>query len=82
LPLGLIDFRNSLFNYLFVLSKIENMKKLTNCVSPFIMLLVPLFLLIGLLLTNINNEIPVEKQSAGLKLKMPSIRSLVSNVIK
>lgn len=46
------------------------------------MLLVPLFLLIGLLLTNLNNEIPVEKQSAGLKLKMPSLRSLVSNVIK
>ena len=46
------------------------------------MLLVPLFLLIGLLLTNLNNEIPVEKQSARLKLKMPSLRSLVSNVIK
>jgi hypothetical protein len=58
------------------------MKKLTNCVSPFIMLLVPLFLLIGLLLTNLKNEIPVEKQNAGLKLQVPSFKSLVSTVFK
>jgi hypothetical protein len=46
------------------------------------MLLVPLFLLIGLLLTNLNNEIPVEKQNAGLKLQVPSFKSLVSTVFK
>ena len=58
------------------------MKKLTNCVSPFIMLLVPLFLLIGLLVSNLNNEIPVEKQRAGLKLQVPALKSLVSTVLK
>ncbi|MDP3469248.1 MAG: hypothetical protein Q8S11_12990 [Daejeonella sp.] len=58
------------------------MKKLTNCVSPFIMLLVPLFLLIGLLVTNLNNEIPLEKQSAGLKFQVPSLKNLVSTVLK
>jgi len=58
------------------------MKKLTNCVSPFIMLLVPLFLLIGLLVSNLNNEIPAEKQRAGLKLQVPSLKSLVSTVLK
>ncbi len=58
------------------------MKKLTNCVSPFIMLLVPLFLLIGLLVTNLDNEIPLEKQNAGLKLQVPSLKNLVSSVFK
>jgi len=46
------------------------------------MLLVPLFLLIGLLVTNLNKEIPLEKQSAGLKLQVPSFKSLVSTVLK
>ncbi len=58
------------------------MKKLTNCVSPFIMLLVPLFLLIGLLVTNLDNEIPLEKQNAGLKLQVPSLKNLVSTFLK
>jgi len=46
------------------------------------MLLVPLFLLIGLLVTNLNNEIPLEKQSAGLKFQVPSLKNLVSTVLK
>jgi len=46
------------------------------------MLLVPLFLLIGLLVSNLNNEIPVEKQRAGLKLQVPSLKTLVSTVLK
>ena len=46
------------------------------------MLLVPLFLLIGLLVTNLNNEIPVEKQNAVLKLQVPSLKSLASAVLK
>jgi len=58
------------------------MKKLTNCVSPFIMLLVPLFLLIGLLAINVHNEIPVEKQSAGLKLQVPSLKNIITAAIK
>lgn len=58
------------------------MKKLTNYISPFIMLLIPLFLLIGLLVTNLNNEIPLEKQNASLKLQVPSLKNIVSTVLK
>lgn len=58
------------------------MKKLTNCISPFIMLLVPLFLLIGILLLSINNQIPVEKQNASLKLQVPLVKTLIQAVIK
>jgi hypothetical protein len=67
---------------LFVPSKIGNMKKLTNCISPFIMLLVPLFLLIGILALSVNNEIPVEKQNASLKLQVPSVKTIIQAVIK
>jgi len=58
------------------------MKKLTNCISPFIMLLIPLFLLIGILTFSVNNEIPVEKQSASLKLQVPSVKTIIKAVIK
>ena len=58
------------------------MKKLTNCISPFIMLLVPLFLLIGVLVMNVNNKIPVEKQSASIKLQVPSLKSMIKAAIK
>ncbi|WP_306550431.1 hypothetical protein [Daejeonella sp.] len=58
------------------------MKKLTNCISPFIMLLVPLFLLIGILLLSVKNEIPIEKQNAGLKLQVPSVKTIIKAVIK
>ena len=53
------------------------MKKLTNFISPFIMLLVPLFLLIGILALSIDNEIPAEKQNASLKLQVPSLKSII-----
>ncbi len=46
------------------------------------MLLIPLFLLIGLLVTNLNNEIPLEKQNASLKLQVPSLKNIVSTVLK
>lgn len=58
------------------------MKKLNNCVSPFIMLLVPLFLLIGLLAINVNNEIPAEKERASIMLQMPTLKSLVQASVK
>ena len=58
------------------------MKKLTNCISPFIMLLVPLFLLIGILLLSVKNEIPIEKQNASLKLQVPSVKTVIKAVIK
>jgi hypothetical protein len=58
------------------------MKKLTNIVSPFIMLLVPLFLLIGVLAMNVNNEMPVEKQRASVKLQVPTLKSFIQAAIK
>ena len=58
------------------------MKKFTNTLSPFIMLLVPLFLLIGLLALNVNNEIPAEKLKASIKLQMPTLKSLIQASIK
>ena len=58
------------------------MKKLTNCISPFIMLLVPLFLLIGILILNVKNEAPLEKQNASLKLQVPSVKTVIKAVIK
>lgn len=57
------------------------MKKLTNSVSPFIMLLIPLFLLVGLLAINANSEIPAEKQKASIHLQIPSVKALVKAVI-
>lgn len=58
------------------------MKKFTNTLSPFIMLLVPLFLLIGLLALNVNNEIPADKLKASIKLQMPTLKSLIQASIK
>ena len=58
------------------------MKKFSNTLSPFIMLLVPLFLLIGLLALNVNNEIPAEKLKASIKLQMPTLKSLIQASIK
>ena len=57
------------------------MKKLTNSVSPFLMLLVPLFLIIGLWFTNMNNEISAEKYEASIKLQVPSFKVLIQSVI-
>jgi hypothetical protein len=45
-------------------------------------LLVPLFLLIGILLLNANNQIPIEKQNASLKLQVPSVKTIIQAVIK
>ncbi len=58
------------------------MKKLSSIVSPFIMLLVPLFLLIGVLAMHVNNEIPAEKQRASVKLQVPTFKTLIEAAIK
>jgi hypothetical protein len=58
------------------------MKKLTNSVSPFIMLLVPVFLLIGVLAMHVNNEIPVQKQRASLNLQVPTLKNFIQAAIK
>ncbi|HYK76605.1 MAG TPA: hypothetical protein VEV16_06495 [Daejeonella sp.] len=53
------------------------MKKLNTSVSPFIMLLLPIFLIIGLLVVNINTEIPAEKFNTSLNLQVPSFKAMV-----
>lgn len=58
------------------------MRKFKNCVPPFIMLLIPVFLLIGLFAINFKNEIPLEKQHATLHLQVPSLKLIVKSVFK
>ncbi len=58
------------------------MKKLTNIASPFIMLLVPLFLLIGVLAMNVNNDMPIEKQKASVGLQVPTLKSFILAAVK
>ena len=58
------------------------MKKFNNTLSPFIMLLVPLFLLIGLLALSVNNEIPANKLKASIKLQVPTLKSLIQAAVK
>ena len=55
------------------------MKKF-NSVSPFIVLLAPVILIIGLLVMNLNNEIPAERQQASMKLQVPSFKVMVNNI--
>ena len=59
--------------------KLKLMKKL-NSISPFIVLLTPVILIIGLLMMNLDNEIPAERQHASLKLQVPSLKVLVNNI--
>jgi hypothetical protein len=56
------------------------MKKLTDLVSPFIMLLIPVFLIIALLIINQNLEIPAEKLKASASFQIPSFKVLVYSV--
>lgn len=58
------------------------MKKLTNTLSPFIMLLVPLFLLIGVLTMNIDKDIPAEKLRASIKLQVPTLKNFIQASLK
>ncbi|WP_395804606.1 hypothetical protein [Daejeonella sp.] len=58
------------------------MKKFRNCTSPFIMLLIPVFLLLGLFAFNYNNEVSIEKHHTILKLQVPSLKMIVKSVIK
>ena len=55
------------------------MKKL-NSISPFIVLLAPVILIIGLLVMNLDSEIPAGRQHASLKLQVPSLKVMVNNI--
>ena len=52
------------------------MKKINNFASPFIMLLIPLFLLIGIITMNVRNVGSAEKQNAELKIQAPSFKNI------
>jgi phosphotransferase system glucose/maltose/N-acetylglucosamine-specific IIC component len=56
------------------------MKKLLNNTSPFLMLLIPVFIVVGLLLLNVDKEIPADKYQASINLQMPSIKALVQTI--
>ncbi len=57
------------------------MKKLSTSASPFLLLLVPLFLIMGLWFTNMHNEIPAEKYQACIELQVPSFKVLIESII-
>lgn len=56
------------------------MKKLTNSVSPFLMLLVPVLLLAGLSLIHVDNQIPASRYNASINLQTPSFRVFVQSI--
>ena len=66
--LGLKDFSRDFFMILFVLSKRIIMKKLAN-VSPFILLLVPVFVMMLLTFTTSINSTTVEQENIAAKSK-------------
>ncbi|HXI00462.1 MAG TPA: hypothetical protein VNI52_09330 [Sphingobacteriaceae bacterium] len=57
------------------------MKKLTNLISPFIMMLVPVFLVIGLLILNRGTEMPAKKIEAGTSFQAPSFKVMVRSIL-
>jgi len=56
------------------------MKKLINITSPFILMLVPVFLIIGLLMLNRNTEIPAEKFKASTSFQVPTLKMTVQSM--
>ncbi|MBC7913536.1 MAG: hypothetical protein H7Y07_05365 [Pyrinomonadaceae bacterium] len=52
------------------------MKKTTNSVSPFIMLLIPALLIIGYKAANAK-EVTEEKYQASVCLQMPALKGLI-----
>ena len=55
------------------------MKKLTTTVSPFLVMLVPVFLGLAFMATRVDNEIPAEKEQASINLKVPAVIALVKS---
>ncbi|HEY0666816.1 MAG TPA: hypothetical protein VGD22_01490 [Sphingobacteriaceae bacterium] len=56
------------------------MKKLIKNASPFILMLVPVFLIIGLLILNRNTEIPAEKFKASTTFQVPTLKLTVQSL--
>jgi hypothetical protein len=53
------------------------MKKLLNSVSPFIMLLIPLFFGIAIMFWNSNTEISSEKFRASYSFQVPTLKGVI-----
>ncbi len=58
------------------------MKKSSNFVSPFILMLVPVFLVLGVLFVVNDSEIPAEKYQASHSFRMPSLTVSSLNLVK
>lgn len=58
---------------------INAMKKLTTTVSPFLVMLVPVFLGLAFMATRVDNETPAEKEQASINLKVPAVLALVKS---
>ncbi|MEO8795828.1 MAG: hypothetical protein ABI390_10195 [Daejeonella sp.] len=56
------------------------MKKLSNTVSPFLLLLLPMFFVVGLLVFNLQNDIPAERYEASIHLQIPSFKALIQSI--
>lgn len=56
------------------------MKNFANNASPFLLMLVPVFLIIGLLMLNRDTEIPAEKYKASTSFQMPAFRMTLQSI--
>jgi hypothetical protein len=59
------------------------MKKLLNSVSPFIMLLIPIFFGLALVAFNANAETRTERfrAKANCTLKMPTLKNMIEAIL-
>jgi len=58
------------------------MKKLKNILSPFILLLIPVFIAMAVLTNYSKQEIPAERLGASLKFQMPSLKNFAQVVLR
>ena len=59
----------------------KEMKKLLNSVSPFIMLLIPLFFGVAFLTLNADAETKTEKFRASCTFKMPTLKNMIEAIL-
>ena len=56
------------------------MKKLITIASPFILMLIPVFVMIGLLMLNRDTEIPAEKFKASTSFQVPTFKVTLQSI--
>jgi hypothetical protein len=57
------------------------MKRNLTAASPFLMLLIPVFLCIALLLINSNTEIPSQHSVASSAFQLPALKLVVKAIL-